>query len=334
VAGREINLSNMDDIARYASLRTGDLDEAREFCRGLYHYPISLRSVGPAADLAFASDVVSIGALTLGRVSYGADVKLTSGDLQDAYHILAPLSGSLHGSYRDAKVAASPSRAAVFGPIGEIELCWPGCSQVLSVKVDRATLEDEVAAAQGRAADSPLPVAGSLDLTGGAGRIWTRLASGLYEELLDPDSPARQPRLAGRWWRLVVSALAMTVGGPGHDSGRRVPPLRPRTVKRTLDAMHADPAFPFTATELARIAGVSTRVLQHAFRVHVGMPPLAYLRQLRLARAHDDLRSDGHRPAKVAEIAHRWGFTHLGRFAGAYRARYGVHPSVTLRHRR
>jgi AraC-like DNA-binding protein len=32
-------------------------------------------------------------------------------------------------------------------------------------------------------------------------------------------------------------------------------------------------------------------------------------------------------------VAMRWGFTHLGRFAGAYRDRYGVTPSQTLRDR-
>ncbi|WP_363094775.1 helix-turn-helix domain-containing protein, partial [Pseudonocardia sp. 73-21] len=33
----------------------------------------------------------------------------------------------------------------------------------------------------------------------------------------------------------------------------------------------------------------------------------------------------------VADIASHWGFTHLGRFAAAYRERYGCVPSETLR---
>jgi AraC-like DNA-binding protein len=47
---------------------------------------------------------------------------------------------------------------------------------------------------------------------------------------------------------------------------------------------------------------------------------------------HEDLTGGdrAHRPT-VAEVAYRWGFTHLGRFAHDYRSRYGELPSTTLR---
>jgi AraC-like DNA-binding protein len=32
----------------------------------------------------------------------------------------------------------------------------------------------------------------------------------------------------------------------------------------------------------------------------------------------------------VTDVAHRWGFDHLGRFAASYRARYHTTPSQTL----
>jgi transcriptional regulator GlxA family with amidase domain len=55
------------------------------------------------------------------------------------------------------------------------------------------------------------------------------------------------------------------------------------------------------------------------------------LREIRLARVRDALRAaDPHRDT-VAEAAHRCGFGHLGRFAAAYRAKYGEPPSTTLR---
>jgi transcriptional regulator GlxA family with amidase domain len=59
---------------------------------------------------------------------------------------------------------------------------------------------------------------------------------------------------------------------------------------------------------------------------------MAYLRQIRLTRAHEELRQARPGRTTVALVAHRWGFSHLGRFAAAYRERYGVAPSGTLRH--
>jgi len=49
------------------------------------------------------------------------------------------------------------------------------------------------------------------------------------------------------------------------------------------------------------------------------------LKEVRLALrdAHPD-------KVKVAEVAHRFGFTRLGRFAGTYRATFGEAPSTTL----
>jgi AraC-like DNA-binding protein len=61
------------------------------------------------------------------------------------------------------------------------------------------------------------------------------------------------------------------------------------------------------------------------------MSPMAYLRHVRLARAHEELRRSDPGQVTVAEVAYRWGFGHLGRFSASYQAQYGVSPSQTLR---
>jgi transcriptional regulator GlxA family with amidase domain len=89
---------------------------------------------------------------------------------------------------------------------------------------------------------------------------------------------------------------------------------------------------PITLNEIAVAARLSPRGVQAAFRRHLDTTPLAYLRSVRMERAHRDLQSA--QPANgenVAMIAARWGFAHLGRFAIDYRRRYGSYPSQTLR---
>ena len=76
---------------------------------------------------------------------------------------------------------------------------------------------------------------------------------------------------------------------------------------------------------------MSVRTLQEGFQRHLGMSPMACVRVVRLRRAHRDLRSADPSHSTVALIAHRWGFTHLGRFVAAYKRMYGETPLQTLR---
>jgi AraC-like DNA-binding protein len=324
-----------EETPLHAELRTADVDEARAFCRELFYAPVKVTVVGDAASFAFSGDVVQLGPVTVGEISYGTDMHMSTGDLESSYHVLAPLTGSLESRHRGAVVLADPTLAAVYRPVGDIDLFWAADCRLLSVKVERGALERQLDAALDRQVVTPLPLGASFDLVDGPGRTWAALVRLLHTELRGPDGLAGQPRMAARWRDLVLSGLALTVEHPyGPEPAGLQGPRRPRPVKRTLDAMHAEPGRQFTATDLAEIAGVGVRVLQESFRQHVGMPPLAYLRRLRLDGVHAELsRSDPWR-VSVSEVAYRWGFTHLGRFAGAYRARYGVAPSQTLKDRK
>lgn len=322
------------DSPVHVALHTTDVDEARAFCRQLFYGPLQVNPVGDRSGFAFDGDVVMVGPVTVGEISYGADVHLKISDLETAYHVLAPLTGALRSRHRGTAVVADQTRAAVYRPIGDIDLDWPGNCRLLSVKVERAALERELDAALDQQIVSPLLLGESFDLVDGPGRTWQALVRLLHSELSAEDGLASQPRMAARWGEMVVSGLALTVEHPyGDEPAGLLGPRRPRTVKRALDAMHAEPWRQFTAGDLAGISGVGVRVLQEGFRQHVGMSPLTYLRRLRLDGVHAELSRADPWQVNVSDVAYRWGFTHLGRFAGAYRARYGVPPSQTLRER-
>jgi AraC-like DNA-binding protein len=288
------------DTPVHVALRTSDVDEARAFCRKLFYGPLQVNPVGDTSGFAFAGEVVMLGPITVGEISYGVDINVTIADLETSYHVLAPLTGSLRSRHRGTAVVADRTRAALDQQIG-----------------------------------SPLLLGESFDVADGPGRTWVALVRLLHAELCSEDGLAARPRMAARWRDMVISGLALTVEHPyGDEPAGPQEPRRPRTVKRALDAMHAEPWRQYKAGDLAAIAGVGVRVLQEAFRQHVGVPPLAYLRRLRLDGVHQELSRSDAWQVNVSEVAYRWGFTHLGRFAGAYRARFGESPSQTLRERR
>jgi transcriptional regulator GlxA family with amidase domain len=107
-------------------------------------------------------------------------------------------------------------------------------------------------------------------------------------------------------------------------------PGRPAAVRDAMDIIEAGPHLPLTISTLARRCHVSVRALQEGFQRHLSMSPMAYLRLVRLRHAHRDLRSADPAHSSVATIAHRWGFTHLGRFAAAHKTMYGATPLQAL----
>jgi AraC-like DNA-binding protein len=296
--------------------------------------PLTVRPRDAAAAFSFDLTVVQLGPLVVGDLRYGADVSTGLGYL-DAYQLNVPLAGHVRARQHGIESAAGPGWATVFRPSGAVDqpLISAGCRQI-ATKIDASALETALAQLLGRPVRGPLHIPLGNDLrTGPAGSL-LRLLRFIHTELDDPCGLIHQPLIASRLWTCVLNGVLLSTQHEYRaELAGTASPSRPRHVKHAIDIMEADPGRDLTVGELAQVAHISVRALQEGFRQHLGMSPMTYLRRLRLARAHDDLlRPDGTNRT-VAEIAHRWGFVHLGRFAAAYRAQYGHSPSDTLRTR-
>ncbi len=92
-----------------------------------------------------------------------------------------------------------------------------------------------------------------------------------------------------------------------------------------LRAMHADVAHGWTVAELARLAGFSRSAFAARFREVVGIGPIEYLLDWRMARAKDDL----HRGVQtISEIAYAIGFESASAFSTAFHRRVGCSPKA------
>ncbi|WP_203708293.1 AraC family transcriptional regulator [Asanoa iriomotensis] len=315
------------------SFRITDLDEARAFCAEFY-YEVHLDLLDQARPLAFEADLARLGAITVGDIRFGADVAIGA-EVIDAYHVNLPIAGAIGSEHRGAVTIASPRRAAVFRPgTGASTRRWAADCRSLNIRLDRAVLEAELATLLGRPVRGPIRFGASFDTTRGAGLTWARMVNLLRSEIANPHSALLQPLVAERYTQGLLGGLLFAVDHQYADAlTAHAPPARPRTVRRAIQVMEADPTHRFTTAELARIAGVSARALQEGFRRHVGLAPMAYLQQVRMGYARDELRHPMPGRDTVAAIANAWGFGHLGRFAAAYRERYGESPSATLRGR-
>jgi transcriptional regulator GlxA family with amidase domain len=140
-------------------------------------------------------------------------------------------------------------------------------------------------------------------------------------------------RLAtGHLERLLVEGLLL--GQPHNymeELAEQHRPAAPPSVREAIELMRSRPEHPWTTAALAGSVAVSARSLQDGFARSIGVPPTRYLREVRPDRVHEDLRSADAYTATVSQVAGRWGFLYLSRFAAAYREKFGESPSETLR---
>ncbi|WP_144709852.1 AraC family transcriptional regulator [Curtobacterium pusillum] len=102
-------------------------------------------------------------------------------------------------------------------------------------------------------------------------------------------------------------------------------------VRAAVEYIHEHAHEPLTVSDVAQIADLSVRGLQEAFQRVLDRSPMQYLREVRLRHAHEDLLRAQPGQLSVADVAERWGFTHMGRFSGEYLRRFGEYPKQTLR---
>ena len=109
--------------------------------------------------------------------------------------------------------------------------------------------------------------------------------------------------------------------------------LRKRTaiVKRFNRLAIEHSSEPLYLSDICATLGVSRRTLDVYCREQLGIAPKRFLVLRRMHLARGALRLGSPDDSSVTEIATRFGFWELGRFAAAYRSIFGESPSVTLR---
>jgi len=127
---------------------------------------------------------------------------------------------------------------------------------------------------------------------------------------------------------LAVLSVADDFEPDRADRTRQARSLIVKTVEEYALARTGDR---LSIADLCRVAAVSERTLEYAFKEVMGLTPLTYLIRLRLNRVRQALAAATHGSTTVSAEALKWGFWHFGEFSRAYRACFGEAPSDTLR---
>jgi len=158
-------------------------------------------------------------------------------------------------------------------------------------------------------------------------------AASLELALMNPHVLADQ-HVASGLESALIHVIATCVTGavePPMSAGERRHRQAIDRFERTLARMPMEPLY---LSDICAAIGVSARTMEYCCREYYGMGPNRYLRLRRMNQAHRALIEANADKISVTDVAMRFGFWELGRFASAYRILFAETPSATLRRSR
>ncbi|MEU8403430.1 AraC family transcriptional regulator [Nonomuraea sp. NPDC048892] len=305
-----------------------EVDQLRELLE--QQYPSYFLQIIKPHPSGARYQLLHTGKATLYTASYGGEIRTGTSESMNFYAIM-PLHGAGEVAINGEDVSAPIS---LIGPQQKIDMRWSIDHEVMVMQIPSALLQEALEPYLGDPVKERLrfePRAG----TGSAlGRTFSMLSSiGAAGSL-----PFSASKLAEHHFEqfLLHTLLSSQPHNYSHELGRPPASWTSAALRRAIRYCEDHAGEPITLADIAAAARVSVRTLQLGFREHLQTTPMAYLRSVRLAHAHADLVhiAGTDSPATVTDVALRWGFTHLGRFAALYRQTYGRPPSSTRQGRR
>jgi AraC-like DNA-binding protein len=317
-------------LASAPVVATHSVEEAREAVSRIY-LRHNLSSRDGALNMRF--NATASGHMTLGYLTYQAEAELTMPPTEDCYIVNLTIAGATRGSRGDGvrERTAGHERGLVLSPVQNHRVQWTADAEQLHLKISRARLESHLADLVGKPVTKVIDFGFGVDLTSGPGRGLLRSVCFLAAELDRPAGLAEMPFARAQLEAYVLSSLLYA--GRHQFSAVLADPHNVRRLGRltpVLQYIEANAESDLTPETLARAARVSVRTLHAAFQQQLGESPMAYVRRIRLGRVRAELLRSDPSKVRVTDVAMRWGFMHLSRFAEQYREQFNELPSVTL----
>ncbi|PZU10756.1 AraC family transcriptional regulator [Sphingomonas sp.] len=276
-------------------------------------------------------EALDLGGVLIFDLSYGGDVAIDVGTLNDCHIVHAAVGGDAWVSHGPARYRMAADNLLVSSHGEALSLELPAGSRSLGVRLSTAAIARKLRQDWDVELDAPLLFDATVDPSRALALGWRDILKSIWRQWrLTPELLA-DPVIRLHYAGLLTDLL---LRHHHHSQSDRIlqpsSPARPWYVRRAIEMINAFPDAAFTVAGMAETIGVSPRTLQTGFRRFTGKAPADYIRVRRLDRLDRALRNaiEGQ---TVTETMLACGIANFGRFAGYYRERFGVSPTDTLR---
>ena len=319
-------------LSDYPLFRSADPEETQGRVAAVF-CPHELKVIGAMQHLHVQHNLVRLQETAINFLAYGAHVEIDPGRLGNFYLAQIPVAGHASILCGQQKIVSDVHTASLLSPDMPTRMHWhEDCAQVL-LWISKEAIEHRFTLLTGRDPVEPLSFDPTLSKQAGPASPWTQAVLDLARNIDQHGTQWLQfpVAVASMEDYLLRTLLLLQPHTYTEFLARSTEPAKPRHLQRVMDYVQANVDQPLTVADLAQVACVSIRALEEGFRRHLNTTPVGYLRDVRLDSVRQALMAAaGAQQASVADIAYRFGFTHLGRFAAYYKKRFGVPPSATL----
>ena len=264
--------------------------------------------------------------LDLCRISYGGSVRVTSGALENVYHLQVLLHGHCLWRGRGLEHAFTPGELLLINPDEPVDLTYSADCEKFIIKLPVQLLESLCDEQRWRYPGQGVRFLENRyrldELEGFVG-----LLAMICQEA-EASEPV--PRVQEHYAQIIASKM---VGLMKTNVIRTCLGSQAATFEGLADYIARHLKQDINSEALARQARMSLRSLYGLFERHAGTTPKNYIRQQRLERIRACLSDPACNIRNVTEVALDYGFLHLGRFSDCYRKQFGELPSETLKRR-
>ncbi|VAX07139.1 hypothetical protein MNBD_ALPHA03-2058 [hydrothermal vent metagenome] len=316
-------------LEKYSLFQTTDADEAREIVSKVFcDHTLKPNQSGP---IDARHNRARLSSVSVNYMQYGTDINVEPGYLGKFFLFQLPVKGAARISANNKDFLTTVGMSSAINPTEYTKMQWNKDCKKLMVQIQTEAMETRLSRLLMRPIDKPILFDQCITEDNDLARGWWRQVNHLVNDLDNDMDPWRSRNILEDMERNLLTNLLYSFNHNYLDALlTQETQVAPKHIRRAEDYIIEHLRDPISIDELVTVTGVSQRSIFEGFKNFRGTTPMKLVLQLRLEKVRKDLQKFG--PDRtVTEIALKWGFSQLGRFAVSYKKVYGESPSETLK---
>ncbi len=276
----------------------------------------------------------SLSKLTLHDMAYtmyDGEARIFVPDMSHIYLCEINLNGSSHVGQKKAETPFSAGQIYMINANRPHSKRWESDGHQMMIKIHQTDMEAAIERTTGMPMRDPVIFSNAPQNIAGKSATLAQMVD-LFSKDIETDQSFFASRSGGSAEELLIDLILEAIpNNYSHHLENPEPKIRPRHVRHAAEYIHTMAAEKISFDDLVTASGVSPRSLHAGFKKYYDVSPMAYLRNVRLDLARFELKQKSSASTSVTEVAMNCGFSHLSKFASAYKERFGELPSETLR---